>query len=204
MEQSRAARRFPQLAIADLDQAQRRAIEPVLAFAGGISGPFNATLRSAELTEKSFALGEHLLFGTTLPRRLVEMAVLIRARFSFSQLEWVAHERRALEETLSPQICAALREGRRPEAMADDEAALYDFSIEMLKAPSVSDATFARAKARFGERGVVELAYLIGFYGMISLVLKVAEVGAPGGSTPLSPMADPFPLSGMAAASPPG
>lgn len=76
--------------------------------------------------------------------------------------------------------------------MADDEAALFDFSIELLKQPAVRDATFARAKAAFGERGIVELVHLLGFYGLVSLLLKAAEVGAPDGSTPLHPLVDPF------------
>jgi 4-carboxymuconolactone decarboxylase len=184
--------RFPQLTLDELDDEQRRAAEPVIAFAGGIVGPFNATLRSAKITARSFHLGEHLLFETTLPRRLVEMAVLIRARFSFSQLEWHAHRKAAAKAGLDDAICDALREGRRPEAMDDDEAALYDVCVELLRAPAVSDETFERAKAAFGERGVVELAYLVGFYGMISLVLKLAEVEAPDGSTPLAPLDDPF------------
>ncbi len=184
--------RFRQLTLEELDEDQRRAAEPIIAFAGGIAGPFNATLRSPEITARSFHLGEHLLFETTIPRRLVEMAVLIRARFSFSQLEWYAHRRAAAEAGLDEAICEALRRGELPAAMADDEAALFDLCVELLRDPAVSDETFERAKAVFGERGVVELAYLVGFYGMISGVLKLAEVGAPDGSTPLEPMDAPF------------
>jgi 4-carboxymuconolactone decarboxylase len=188
--------RFRQLTLEELDDEQRRVIQPILAFAGNIGGPFNATLRSAELTERSFALGQHLLYGTTLPRRLVEMAVLMRARVSCAQLEWFAHRSRAREEGLSDGICAALQEGRRPDGMSEDEAALFEFSAELMTRPSVSDATFDRATRAFGERGVVELSYLLGFYGMISLVLNMAEVGAPDGSTPLQPMAEPFAAGG--------
>jgi 4-carboxymuconolactone decarboxylase len=120
------------------------------------------------------------------------MAVLIGARVSGSQLEWHAHRARAREEGLSDEICDALQAGRRPERLTVAEAALFDLCVERLTAPAVSDATFARARDAFGERGAVELAYLVGFYGMVSLVLKLAEVGAPDGSTPLAPLAEPF------------
>jgi 4-carboxymuconolactone decarboxylase len=76
--------------------------------------------------------------------------------------------------------------------MAEDEAALFDLSVELLAAPAVDDATFERARDVFGERGVVELSYLLGFYGMISLVLKLAEVEPPDGSQPLQPLGAPF------------
>jgi 4-carboxymuconolactone decarboxylase len=184
--------RFPTLQPEDLDAEQRRAIEPVLKYAGGISGPFNATLRSARLTETSFTLGSYLLFETPLSRRLTEMAILISARVSGSQYEWYAHERRAREEGLPDAICRALAEGRRPEGMSDEEAALYDFSVEQLTAAEVSDATFERARAAFGERGVVDLSYLLGFYGMIAGVLKAAAVTPPDGAQPLQPLEAPF------------
>jgi 4-carboxymuconolactone decarboxylase len=184
--------RFPTLELEDLDAEQRRAIEPVLQYTGGISGPFNATLRSARLTETSFTLGSYLLFETALSRRLTEMAILISARVSGSQYEWYAHHRRAREEGLAEEICTALAEGRRPESMTEEEAALFAFSVEQLTAPQVSDAAFERATAVFGERGVVELSYLLGFYGMIAGVLKAAAVTPPGAAAPLRQMDAPF------------
>ena len=182
-----AVTRFPLLALDDLDDDQRDAAEPILAFIGGITGPFNATLRSPEITRRSFKLGEHLLFETTLPRRLVEMAVLIRARASSSQFEWYAHHRPALEAGLADEICEAIRLGRRPAEMADDEEAVFDFCTELATASAVGDAAFDHAKETFGERGVVELAYVIAFYAMVALVLNVAEVDTPDGTTPLPP-----------------
>jgi 4-carboxymuconolactone decarboxylase len=184
--------RFRQLTLDELDEEQRRAIAPIVEYAGGLVGPFNATIRSPEVTARSFALGSTLLFGTVLPRRLVEMAVLVGARISGSQLEWHAHRIRAREEGLADSICDALQAGRRPESMTDEEAALFDLVVALLRPGPVPDATFARARDAFGERGVVELTYLVGFYEMISLVLKLAEVGAPDGSTPLAPLAEPF------------
>jgi 4-carboxymuconolactone decarboxylase len=184
--------RFRQLELAELDEGQRRVAERILDFIGGIDGPFNSTLRSPEIMELTFALGDHLLFGTTLPRRLVELAILIRARVSFSQFEWYAHRDRAEEVGLSASVCEALRVGRRPETMADDEAAVFDFSVELLRSGEVSDATFERARDAFGERGVVELIYLLGFYGMIALCLSVAQAEPSDGSTPLEPLDDPF------------
>jgi 4-carboxymuconolactone decarboxylase len=120
------------------------------------------------------------------------MAVLILARVKGSQLEWYAHRLRAREEGLADAICDALQAGRRPEGMTHDEAALFDLCVELLLRPAVADETFERARDAFGERGVVELTYLVGFYGMVSLVLKLAEVGAPDGSAPLLPLAEPF------------
>jgi 4-carboxymuconolactone decarboxylase len=183
--------RFPQLGPEDLEEDQRRVAEPILRYAGSIGGPFNASLRSPRLTELQFALGSHLLFETSLSRRLTELAILIGARVSGSQFEWAAHERRGREEGLEPEIVDALREGRRPDALGEDEAALYDLCVELLTRPEVADATFERAKDRFGERGTVEIAHLVGFYGMVALILKLAAV-LPEEGTPLAPVEAPF------------
>jgi 4-carboxymuconolactone decarboxylase len=183
--------RFRQLSVDELDEDQRRAIEPILRYAGSIGGPFNPSLRSPRLTELQFALGNHLLFETGLSRRLTELAILIGARVSGSDYEWAAHERRGREEGLEPEIVDALREGRRPETLGEDEAALYELCVELLTRPRVDDATFERAKANFGERGTVEIAHLVGFYGMVALVLKVADV-LPEGGAALEPMESPF------------
>jgi 4-carboxymuconolactone decarboxylase len=184
--------RFPQLQLEDLDDEARRAVEPIVRYAGGIGGPFNASLRSPRLTELQFALGNHLLFETTLSRRLTELAILIGARVSGSQYEWYAHERRGREEGLEQPIIDALREGRRPDGLGEDEAVVYDLSVELLTRPAVDDATFARAKARLGERGIVEVAHLVGFYGMVALILKAADVRPPQDGTPLPPLEAPF------------
>ena len=60
--------------------------------------------------------------------------------------------------------------------MADDEAIVYDFSLELQDNQSVSDATYARAVAKFGEPGVVELASIQGYYTYLAMVMSAARV----------------------------
>jgi 4-carboxymuconolactone decarboxylase len=84
----------------------------------------------------------------------------------------------------------ALREGRRPLDMDADEALTHDFCTELLAHHGVGDATYARAVARFGERGVVDLTALVGDFTMVSWVLNVAHTPpepAPG-IAPLPPL----------------
>ena len=81
----------------------------------------------------------------------------------------------------APDITAALAEGRRPEKMADDEAALYTFCHELHQNKSVSDATYARAVAAFGEHGVIDIIGISGYYTMLAMVLNTARTPLPGG-----------------------
>lgn len=184
--------RFAQLTLEDLDPERAAIARPLVERLGSIAGPFNLMLRSGALTKHCLDLGNYLLYGTPLPRRLVEMAVLIRARYSTAQIEWFAHSRMAREAGLSEAICAALKEGKRPATMTPDEEALFDFSVELLRDDAVSDATFERARATLGEREIVDLTFILGFYGMVSLALSVGEIQAPADPPPLEAMANPF------------
>ena len=60
----------------------------------------------------------------------------------------------------------------------------YDFVSELLATGQVSDAAFARVKATFGERGVMDLVGAVGYYSLVSMVLNVARVPLPAGVEP--------------------
>jgi 4-carboxymuconolactone decarboxylase len=85
---------------------------------------------------------------------------------------------------LDAKVAEELSLGKRPSAMSDDEAAVYEFCIQLHRTRNVDDATFNRALALFGERGVVDLIGVSGYYTAVSMTLNVARVTPPVG-TPL-------------------
>jgi 4-carboxymuconolactone decarboxylase len=189
--------RFPQLAPEQLNAEQQRVAAEILKVSsGGLGGPYNFLLRSPVLADRFLKLADYLRFNTSVPRRLNEMAILIQARLWTAQYEWWAHHPLALKAGLAPAIAEALKLGRRPDGMQPDEAAVYDFCVELSKRQAVSDATFERARTLLGEQQVVDLVALTGFYAQVSMVLNVAEAAIPGGGAPpLTPMDDPLPLA---------
>src|SRR4051794_41203590 len=80
----------------------------------GLAGPFNAWLRSPELADRLQKVGEYIRFGTSLPKRLNEFAILITARAWNAQYEWYAHRPLAIAAGLSEDVVAVLAAGRRP------------------------------------------------------------------------------------------
>ena len=88
------------------------------------------------------------------------------------------------EAGLKPAIADAIAAGTRPAGMTEEEAIVYDFVSELLATGQVSDAGFARVKAAFGERGVVDLVGAVGYYSLVSMVLNVARVPLPAGVDP--------------------
>ena len=72
----------------------------------------------------------------------------------------------------------------RPRAMQPSEAALHRFCDELLQTKRVSDDTFAAAKAAFGEQGVAEIIFTLGYYSTVSMLLNVDDHPLPEGVEP--------------------
>ena len=189
-------RRFPLIPVDKLTPEQQALTEAIksgprakLASSGAskpgpLGGPFNVWLRSPGIGNLVQQLGEEIRFRSSLAGKLNELAILVTARNWTSQYEWVAHHKLALEGGLDPKIAEAIAQGQRPAGMDADETLVYEFSSELQQTQGVSDAMYARAVARFGERGVVDLISVNGFYVLVSMCLNVDRTPVPPG-TPL-------------------
>ena len=155
---------------------------------GKIQGPLRAALHNAELADKWQALGALLRYGTTLPPRLSEIAILVTGRACQSPFEWYAHRLEAEKAGIEQPLIEAILAETEPPAMSDDDAAIYHYAVERNRHNSVSDKTYAAALARFGERTVVELTALIGYYTMVAMTLNCHEIPLPEGVAPAFPL----------------
>jgi len=183
--------RMPALAPAAMNETQRKAAEALTAGPrGGVKGPFIALLRSPELMDRLQHVGEYLRFRSSLEPRISEFLMLIVSRQWTQQFEWAVHVPLALKAGIAPQAIDALAEGRRPEGMAQDEALAYDFCDELACTKGVSDATYRAAVDRFGERGLIDMLGVLGYFTTVSMVLNVAHTpaGAASGVEPLKPL----------------
>ena len=113
-----------------------------------------------------------------------EMAILLVTRHWTSHFEWNAHKRAALAAGLDPTIVAAIAVGERPASLQPNENVLYRFCIELLETKRVGDETFAATKAAFGEQGVVDVIYTLGYYSMVAMLLNVDDHPLPAGVAP--------------------
>ena len=177
--------RFKPLTYDEMTPAQKTMLDHL--FSGpraGANGPFNVLLRSPEVGDLGQQFGASTRFQSSLPQKLYELAILVTARYWTSQYEWQAHHRSALTAGLSPAIADAIAQGRRPAVLQKDEEAVYNFASELLNTKQVSDATFAAAKTAFGERGVVDLIAVIGWYNTVSMLLNVDRYPVADGTQP--------------------
>jgi 4-carboxymuconolactone decarboxylase len=172
--------RMPPIPIDKLTDAQKKAAE---AFAEGrgyaIRGPFVPLIRSPEVMLRAKAMGDYLRFSSSLGPRLNEMVILITAREWTQQYEWHAHAAIALKEGLRGDIVEAIADGRRPAGMAEDEDIAFDMATQILRLKRVSDATYRRAVAKFGEQGVIDLLGVIGYYNFLAIVMNATRTALP-------------------------
>jgi len=150
--------------------------------------PYRAYIRNPDLAPRLSALSEYLRWNTTLAPRLSEFAILITARQWTAQYEWFAHYPLALKAGLDPKILGDLAAGRRPDTMRDDEAALYDLVTALYRDKKVTDPVYKAAADKFGERGVMDIIGIIGYYDLVSMTLITMQAGAPNDSVPPLPV----------------
>jgi len=144
-----------------------------------LGSPFNVWLRSPEMGDIIQKLGSQIRFGSSLPTKLNEFAILITAQHWGAQYEWFAHHRLALKAGLNPEIAEALKNNKRPSNMSPDEEAVYDFSTELHQTHFVSDKTYKQTLSIFGEKGVVDLIAVNGYYDLVSMTLNVDRTPIP-------------------------
>ena len=174
-----ATERLPMPDAAKMDAQQREAAQALIdGPRKGVFGPFVPLLRSPVLLERVAAVGEFLRFDSVLEPRLRELATCVAARHVSNRFEWSMHAPLAVKAGVAPEAIEALRQGATPRPLAPDEQVTVDFVHELLATHGVSDLTYQAAIARWGERGVVELTALVGYFVMVSWLMNVARTPA--------------------------
>jgi len=154
---------------------------------GSLIGPFNAFVTAPEVGARLAELGGLLRFQTSIDRRLLEVAIITTGAHWKAEFEWWAHARMAKEHGVRDDVIAAIRDGAAdvPFADRDDERVVHAVARELATTGRVSDPTYAAARDLLGDRGVVELVALCGYYTLISFTLNAFDVPLPDGVAPV-------------------
>jgi 4-carboxymuconolactone decarboxylase len=172
--------RLPDIDPAALDEAQKRVYDAILSGPRGkVEGPLRLWLTSPGFAEKAQALGAYCRYGSCLPPRLSELAILVTGAHWRAGFEWFAHAPIAIEAGLDPAAIEAIRKGEEPALTNEDERAVYLFSHELVAQRRVAQATYDFAENRLGRRGLVDLVGILGYYALISMTINAFEVPIP-------------------------
>jgi 4-carboxymuconolactone decarboxylase len=156
--------------------------------AGGLRGhapaPMIAWLKNPEFARRAQKLGEYLRYQTSLPPRLSELAILITARYWTSHYEWQAHKQEALKAGLDPEVIASIASRRPPRFASDAEAAIYELATTLFQTGLIPDELYRRGIGILGEKAVVELVGILGYYTLVSMTLNMFEINLPDAIQP--------------------
>lgn len=155
--------------------------EAVAGKRGAAPPPMMAWLNSPGMAKHATRLGEFVRYDTIFPAKLSEIAILVTARHWTSHYEWYAHKRLALKGGLDPKVIDDIRDRRTP-AFDDPKAKMiYDLAKSLHEGHGVAKGLYDEAVKVLGERGVVEVIGLCGYYTMVSMTLNTFEFPLPDG-----------------------
>ena len=148
---------------------------------GALIGPFNALFQSPQIGDAVQQLGAALRYGTSLPADLLEVAILTVGGEWRANFEFWAHARLGAAAGVPQAAIEAIRDGETPQFDDPRHAAVYAFGRELIETKRVSDERYDALKALVGERGVFEVASVMGYYALVSIALNTFNVGMPPG-----------------------
>lgn len=161
-----------------MDDTQRRALQDAVSGPRGQAPrPFAAWLHSPELALHAHRLGEFIRFGVGLPPRLAKIAILVTARHWRTDYVWSTHSKQAVALGISPDVVEAITDGLCPSFDDPAERAVHAAAFALLTTGHVDDQAYGDALAHLGEKGLVELTALVGYYSFTSMTLNMFEIG---------------------------
>jgi 4-carboxymuconolactone decarboxylase len=174
--------RLPALTDDTMTTDQRRVAAEIKSGPRGVlQGPLLAWLQSPALADRAQALGAFCRYGTSLPARLSELAIITTGAFWQAGFEWHVHAPIAIKAGLDPVAVEALRIGATPHFEQEDEQAVWRFAHHLLHDHAVPDATYRTVEQMLGAAATVELVGVLGYYGLISMTIKAFGVPVPDG-----------------------
>jgi len=149
---------------------------------GTVPANVEAWLPHPELARRAAALGELVRYGTSLPPRWSELAILVVARHWHCDYEWAVHAVEAAAAGLESSVIDALARGDAAPALPAADVVVHRFARDLVSHGRVSDAVYDEALARLGERAVVDLIAVVGYYTLVAFTLNARQVPAPAGA----------------------
>ena len=175
--------RIPDLPREAMTDEQRRIHDAIVdGPRGQIQGPLKIWLQSPGLADVAQKLGAYIRFGSLLPPRLSELAIIVTGAHYKAEYEWYAHVRFAHEAGIPEAVTEAIRVGETPDLPDADQRIVHKVALELTWSHGLSDATHAEAVEVLGLPAVVDLIAIVGYYGMVSLTLNCFEIPTPDGS----------------------
>ena len=131
-------------------------------------------------------LVDHLRYHTSLTAAESELAICTAARAANADYIWSAHVRLGLKAGTREAAIHVVDTHGTLDGLTADEALIIRYGRELLETPRVGDATFDAVRARWGEKGLMELTALMSVYMMNATILRAMDHRAAADARPLT------------------
>lgn len=155
---------------------QRAIYDDVLRTRGNASGPFLAWLVSPGLANPAQQLGAFCRYNSSLSLQESELLILYVAAHYACVGEQQIHEPIAKKAGLSDAVLIAIRTDEPPPVQTERLRLLAEIARELLVRNKLKDDLYQRAGALLGEKTLVEVVGVIGYYALVAYTLNAFEM----------------------------
>lgn len=172
--------RLPPVSRAELDDEGKAIYDRIIGDnPAPTTGPRAVTLYSPRVAAAFEDLNSFLRYNGDLSPRHTEVAILVAAWEIEQQYEWSAHEPAALRFGAPQAVIDTIKYDREPVGLSPEETLIIKFGRQLMREHKLDSALFAEAVERFGAKGTVELATVMGDYVMAGIVLTAIDQHLP-------------------------
>ena len=143
---------------------------------GWMTGPFNAFVQAPDVGRHLDPLGAAMRFGTSVERRLAEIAIITVAARWRAEFEWQAHARVARELGVPGAVIDAIAHGEDPAFASDEERAVHAVARQLTETGRLGQDAYEAAQRLLGDAGLVELVSICGYYTLVAFILNAFDV----------------------------
>jgi AhpD family alkylhydroperoxidase len=168
--------RLPPLPAAQWDESVHRALAPMLP-ADGPRDANNALAtfaRHPALAKAFLRFNVHLLYGSTLPPRIRELAILRVAHLRDCNYEWTQHVALAKGEGISDEDIAAVQRYAGEDAGNFDnfERAVLTGVDELIDKSQLSDETWSALGEHLDDQQRMDYVFTVGCYTLLAMAFN--------------------------------
>ena len=162
----------------DLPESQRHIYDEITGARGvtSIGSAFGALMNSPEVTGYVTTLGAYLRFQAKIPDATRELVILTIARELNCDYEWGHHKPLAVKVGVSDATIEAIHEGKAPEGLSQDEAAIVRYVQMLLRKHSMSDDIFEPVLRQLNTVDLIDLTVMVGYYNLLAMAFAALGV----------------------------
>ncbi len=183
--------RLPPIKREDLDEDGKKQYDSLVGLkasgrsVAGLRGPGGLNLYSPKASFHISGLNNYLRYESGMSGRVREIAILVTARELDHQFEWTVHEPVALKEGVPKEVIEIIKGRKSTENLSEPDATIIHLGRQIFDKKKVTSDVFAHARKLFGDRGLVELAMLMGYYAATGVLLTTFDMQLPMGQESL-------------------